>query len=127
MSIISQEIKKESSRELLAKVKFLKVKIDDGKKATLYLCVEETFPEMEKKAKVALQKGATVTWPDGQEQWIEDAPIMGGSTEGEFDYVWHKDGNRVKCEKRLYTRGEDGTVSHEVLRLVFRDYLKLGE
>jgi hypothetical protein len=116
---------KESMKELLSKVKFLTVKIESAHKSTVHLCTEETFPLVEKKAKDALKKGDAVTWTDGRQQWIEDEPIGSGSTG--FDYVWHKDGNRVKCQRRLYTRAKDGTVTHEVLRLVFRDYLKLGD
>ena len=100
-----------------------KIRIETSRSAKLYVCVGDSYKDIEKKAKSALKRGAVVTWPDNREQWIENSPVVAESET--FEMVWDEAGNKVQCEERLFTK-VDGNVTHEVLRMVFVDYLKIS-
>jgi hypothetical protein len=101
-------------------VKFSTIKIGDR----LYICDESSKPSVEKKARRALNEGETVKWNDGSEQWMENDPVMDWTKHGSEMYQWKKgDGNKIACDKLLFTR-VNGKVTKKVVRRVFMDYLK---
>ena len=96
------------------------LKIQTATRATIMIYDDETKTEVEGKATKAIQKGHTVTWGDGSKQWSDLNPIVEG-----LEYVWHSDGNRIKCEKITTTITTDGTVSKTANPARFVDYLKV--
>ena len=101
-------------------VKPIQIRIGD----VLHICVEETRPSVEKKARRALNEGKVVKWDDGSEQWVEHIPVMDWSKTGSDVYEWKKgDYNKVACDKVLFTKA-GGKVTKKALKRVFMDYLR---
>ena len=100
------------------------LKIQTVTRATIMIYDDETKTEVEGKATKAIQKGHTVTWGDGSKQWSDLNPILADG-DANLGYVWHPDGNRIKCEKITTTITTDGTVSETANPARFVDYLKV--
>ena len=100
------------------------LKIQTVTRATIMIYDDETKTEVEGKANKAIQKGDMVTWMNGTKQWSDLNPILAGN-DSNLGYVWHQDGNRIKCEKITTTITTDGTVSKTANPARFVDYLKV--
>jgi len=72
--------------------------------------------QAEKDAQREMRKGHAVTWADGRKEWINlEAEWVDG------DYVWHKDGNRVRIQC-LHSVIIDGEITVTELRKTWRNY-----
>ena len=96
------------------------LKIETAKLANIFIYDDETKSKVESKAKKAIREGHMVTWMDGTKQWSDLNPIVEG-----LEYVWHSDGNRIKCTKVIKTLSTDGTIVETALPSRFVDYLKV--
>ena len=78
----------------------------------MYIYSDETKEEVEKKARRAMSKGIAVTWPNGKTQWKETHPILtdSDSWQASDKYIWHSDGDHIKCTDILKTEGEEDQV-----------------
>ena len=108
------------------------ITVDDVHSKTIHIVAgdspEDTDRRVQELVKKSFAKGCSVTFPDGNTQWIEDQVVMDFSKVGAACYKWDKHGNKVLCERTLYTRAPDGvTVTSKVLKKVYKDYLKIGD
>jgi hypothetical protein len=79
-------------------------------------------PDVERVRKKALNEGREVT-ENGISQWINEHAVFDPHKEGSAAYVWHDDGNRIRMERTLITRGADGKViSEKSLGFVWRKW-----
>lgn len=68
-------------------------------------------------AEKAIKAGHAVTWPDGTREWINTTQDW---VDG--DYVWHEDGDRVRCTRTRVHVAPDGTRTERKLRKVWRQF-----
>lgn len=113
------EVKNKLS-EILKGCKIATIAIETIKMRTVHVCIGDAIVEVRAKAKRALEAGHSVTWEDGRTQWVETEPLFGSDESG--GWYWHKDHNRIKCEKRLHTKTKDGKITVEVLKTIWLDY-----
>lgn len=101
---------------------FASVRTYDTKgEGTQHLCVGHTQAAADAIAKEtgekAIAKGHRVVWANGDEQWVQVSPVWQGSV---HDYVWHEDGNRVKCERFLVTKRDGQIIERKLLGTSWR-------
>lgn len=108
------------AKQMLAAAKKRVIRTDD----TLRIMIGEDDAKVESTIKAALGRGETVT-EGGVTRWIECLPLYDTSKTGTARYTWHRDGNRVKCERMLFTK-TGGSVTKERLGLVWRDFMAVG-
>ena len=105
-------------RELLAVVKAApkrSIQIDN----TLYLYVgAEVNAQADAKIKKALAAGRTVV-ENGVSQWMDDRDVCDWTKHGADVYTWHKDGNRVLCQRFHVIKQADGTVTEKFVRNLY--------
>ena len=104
----------------LTAIKLFVITVETAKTRTMHIFDKDSRERVMKAARHSLAHGATVTWEDKSEQWIEPAPLFHGST---FSSYWHEDGNRIRTEIVEYTR-KDGEHTTRVLRTIWMDYDK---
>jgi hypothetical protein len=80
--------------------------------------------KVEQQAKKALARGATITWPDGRTEWIENREVLKPGTEGSARYTWS--GDRVLCERVLCTK-QGGSITKKIIGKVYIDFGNLHE
>ena len=107
----------------LTDMKIYKLSISGSKKTQIIIYNSDTKDKVEGKAWKAIQGGKTVTWMDGTRQWIEEGPIV-KNVDDTWEYIWHPDGNRIKCEVILETTPPNGAATKTVLRTKFVDFIK---
>lgn len=83
--------------------------------------------QFEAKVQAALKRGDTIV-EGNTSRWIECVPLYDGTKQGSAVYTWHKDGNRIKNRRVLFTkvRGQDpkrAIVTETPLGMVWRSYL----
>jgi len=123
---LPEEVRKAFSEALkYAKV----VTIESAHEKTMYIVAgdspEDTNIRLSKVVKKALFTEHSVTFSDGTTQWVEDNVILDFNKEGIEMYQWDKSGNKVLCERVLYTRQKDGEVTERVLKKIYRDFTKV--
>lgn len=94
------------------------VKIGD----TLHVTIggDKEMAALDRKIKSALSRGETVE-ENRVARWIDFREYY-----SEGKYVWHKDGNRVKCRKVLCTKNfENQSYDELLLGDVWKDFLSL--
>jgi len=99
-----------------------RIKVSTGEEATIYLCDDENLAAITAKAEKAMKAGATVTWQDGRQQWINDDILFDSSKNGSAAFQWDRSGNRVKHERFLVTRTPDGQIRTEAVGTVFKRF-----
>ena len=103
----------------LKDIKLFAITVETSKARTMHIFDADSRSKIEKSARRSLAHGATVTWEDRSEQWVEPAPLFDGG----FSPIWHEDGNRIRTEIVEYTR-KDGEQTTRVLRIVWMNYEK---
>jgi hypothetical protein len=113
----------EAIRQTGSKVR--KVRIDD----TLHILIappESTeAKKFEAKITAALNRGQTVVEGDTS-RWIECIPVMDFTKKASDRYTWHKDGNRIKNQRILFTKISNSggmLVTEKQLGFVWRSFL----
>ena len=90
----------------------------------------DTTDQVEKDIQRGLARGETVV-ENGISRWIEFMPIHDEAKKKANPdlyhewLIWHKDGNRVKCDKVLHTKGTDGNVDKKILCSVWKDAIEV--
>lgn len=111
---------REAARRLLATAAKVAITIHKTTEREVHLVVAGSAEEAERLATEAADKamraGHAVTWPDGRRTWISTEAIW-----RDGDYVWHEDGDRVRCERKLITM-RDGEREERVLSRPWRHY-----
>jgi hypothetical protein len=59
---------------------------------------------------------------DGSQEWIEDRPFTDFHKSGSAAYDWHRDGNRILCERIHVKISGDGTRTSRRLRKLYRKF-----
>jgi len=75
--------------------------------------------KIEADIKRALAHGVSVI-ENGVSRWIEHWPLLDVSKQGSALYIWAEDGNRVQCEKILFTKSPSGEVIKKRLGVSWR-------
>lgn len=72
----------------------------------------------------ALKAGRSVTWPDGTKEWRRVQTDWNAET---HDYIWHEDGDRVRCTTYVCQRDRDGNFTQVAGRKSWRLYDTLDD
>jgi hypothetical protein len=105
------------------KMKLLQLTIETANKREVVIHDDETREQVEARANRAMSRGATITWQDGREEWMDKAPLFKAGVDNSITLLWHQDGNRIRVEILKATK-VNGEITREVLRTVWMDYLK---
>lgn len=109
----------------LTKVDFLKslrtATVADGR--ILHLYSEETAGEVEKTIHAEAKKsGAAFRIGNGPVQWYEDCAVMDTTKTGSAVYTWDKTGNRIKHDRVLVSRDQEGNLTRKKIGTVYKTY-----
>ena len=99
--------------------KLIHLTIETERKKEMIIHSEETRDIVDAKARRAMSRGATITWQDGSQQWVEPVPCLSD----DFHCIFHADGNRIRTDIIETTRRDEITTT-KVLRTVWMDYDK---
>jgi hypothetical protein len=80
-----------------------------------------TPAEVEVEVKKALRRGESVT-ENGVSRWISHQVVFKSGKSGSDAYVWDKTGNKVKHEKVLCTKTQDGRITTETIGFCFLEW-----
>lgn len=99
--------------------------VTDSEAATIIIGIgdlsDEQIAEQRAEVQKALRAGATVTWPDGREQWETVEVVWIPSGKGSEQFVWDKSGDKAKHERFLNT-SVDGEISIERIGTLWRKF-----
>lgn len=85
---------------------------------TLHVFDDESADQIRAMAICALKRGHTVTWPNGDIQWVNHDVVV-DNLAGPFTtdrYTWHADNQRVLHITKLYTSRSNKIVGEEIGR-----------
>lgn len=102
----------------------IKRKIRIGDTLQIFAGTEADRESMDAKAKAAIQAGLRaghMVSENGVDQWMVTSMVVNPGKTGSEVYVWHPDGNRVRCRSTLFSK-VNGVVVQKDLGLSWKQF-----